>query len=180
MSSPFRPALELLAQYAGYHRDERNIATHFVGVPLIVFAIGVLLGRPAFEIAGIELSPAWLLFAPAALWNLTRGEFALGLAVTAAVAALVALGQPLADGGTLAWLGWGAGCFALGWTIQFLGHYYEGRKPAFADDLVGLLVGPMFVVLELAAMAGWFRPLLQRIENRVGPTIVRDLAHPAT
>ena len=28
-----------LTQYAAYHRDRRNIATHFVGVPMIVFAI---------------------------------------------------------------------------------------------------------------------------------------------
>ena len=30
---------ENLTQYAAYHRDRRNIATHFVGVPMIVFSI---------------------------------------------------------------------------------------------------------------------------------------------
>ena len=29
----------LLASYAGYHRNPLNKATHFVGVPMIVFAI---------------------------------------------------------------------------------------------------------------------------------------------
>ena len=43
MPTPFRPALTLLTQYATYHRDRRNIQTHLVGVPIIVFAIGVLL-----------------------------------------------------------------------------------------------------------------------------------------
>ena len=38
-----------LSQYAAYHRDRRNIATHFVGIPLIVFAVIVLLSRPAFH-----------------------------------------------------------------------------------------------------------------------------------
>ena len=28
-----------LTQYAAYHRDRRNIATHFVGIPMIVFAV---------------------------------------------------------------------------------------------------------------------------------------------
>ena len=42
-----RTATELLAQYAAYHRDRRNIVSHFIGVPMIVFAIGVLLARPA-------------------------------------------------------------------------------------------------------------------------------------
>jgi uncharacterized membrane protein YGL010W len=63
MASPFRSAVELLTQYAGYHRDRRNIVTHFVGVPMIVFAVGVLLSRPGFMIGGLMLSPAWLVFA---------------------------------------------------------------------------------------------------------------------
>jgi len=37
-----RNATELLAQYAEYHRDRRNIVSHFVGVPMIVFGVGVL------------------------------------------------------------------------------------------------------------------------------------------
>ena len=31
-----RTAKELLSNYAEYHRDRRNIATHFVGIPMIV------------------------------------------------------------------------------------------------------------------------------------------------
>jgi uncharacterized membrane protein YGL010W len=64
--------------------------------------------------------------------------------------------------------------------IQFVGHYYEGRKPAFADDIVGLLVGPMFVVLEMLAALGLFKGLMADIERHAGPTHLRDLAHPAT
>lgn len=36
-----------LSQYANYHRDPRNIATHFVGIPMIVLAVTILLSRPA-------------------------------------------------------------------------------------------------------------------------------------
>ncbi|HOZ63430.1 MAG TPA: DUF962 domain-containing protein, partial [Burkholderiaceae bacterium] len=32
-----------LAQYAAYHRDPRNISTHFAGVPMIVLAVATLL-----------------------------------------------------------------------------------------------------------------------------------------
>lgn len=180
MATPFRPAFDLLVQYARYHRDQRNIATHFFGVPMIVFAVGVLLAKPAFAVGGVVLSPAWLVFGLAALWYLTRGEFLLGAATAAGIALLMLLAHKAAGGGTLVWLGWGVGCFVVGWVIQFIGHYYEGRKPAFADDLVGLLVGPMFVVMELLAMLGLFRALVSRIEAEAGPTFVRDLAHPAT
>lgn len=180
MASPFRSADELLKLYAEYHRDRRNIATHLVGVPLIVLAIGVLLARPGVEVGGLVLTPAWIVFALGTAWYLTRGQFLLGVAVSAVTGALFLAGQPLAAGSTVAWLGWGVGLFVVGWIIQFVGHYYEGRKPAFADDLVGLLVGPMFVVLELLAMAGGFKALMAQIERHAGPTHLRDLAQPAT
>ncbi len=174
-----RTALDLLSHYAAYHRDRRNIATHSVGIPLIVFAIGVLLSRPSFGLGGWGLTPAWLVFAAAALWYLSR-HLVLGAATAFATGVLFWLAHQLTGGaGTTSRLTWGLGCFVLGWIIQFIGHYYEGRKPAFVDDLVGLLVGPMFVVAEWLFALGWNRAMLQAIESRVGPTRLRDLAHPA-
>jgi uncharacterized membrane protein YGL010W len=41
-----------LSQYAAYHRDPRNIASHFIGIPLIVVAVAVLLSRPAMVLGG--------------------------------------------------------------------------------------------------------------------------------
>ena len=104
----------------------------------------------------------------------------LGGATTLVNGALIAIAAPLAAGNFSSWLGWGLGSFVLGWVIQFVGHYYEGKKPAFVDDLVGLLVGPMFVVGEAMFAIGWGRSLLAEIERRAGPTYLRDLAQPQT
>jgi predicted membrane channel-forming protein YqfA (hemolysin III family) len=41
----FRPGDELLVEYARFHRDRRNIHTHLVGIPLMVFGLAVLLSR---------------------------------------------------------------------------------------------------------------------------------------
>jgi uncharacterized membrane protein YGL010W len=179
MASLFRPAADLLARYAEYHRDRRNIITHLVGIPLIVWAVSVLLARVMFDVAGVGVTLAWVAWALASLWYVTRGEFGLGLTTSLAIGALVTLAHPAAAAGLSAWLALGLGGFLLGWMFQFLGHYYEGRKPAFVDDLAGLLVGPMFVMLELLAMLGLFHALIGEIERRVGPTLLRDLAHPA-
>jgi uncharacterized membrane protein YGL010W len=165
-----RAATELLSQYAVYHRDRRNIISHFV------FAVGVLLARPAFALGGIALSPAWIAFGFSAAWFLTRGDFTLGLAVSACTAVLMLLAHQVAHASVGAWLGWGVGGFVAGWLIQFVGHWYEGREPAFVDDIVGLLVGPMFVTAEALFMLGWNKPLLAEIERRAGPTHLRDLA----
>jgi uncharacterized membrane protein YGL010W len=178
MAKPARPAFDLLCRYARVHRDQRNIQTHLVGVPMIVFAVGVLLARPEFSVAGWALTPGWVAFALAAAWYLTRGAFGIGLVTSAGVGLLVALAHHVPAPSTTVWLAWGLSLFVAGWCIQVLGHYYEGRRPAFADDLLGLLVGPMFVTLELCALAGGFKGLLAQIEARVGPTHLRDLAHP--
>lgn len=178
MASLFRPALDLMAQYAAYHRDRRNIATHFVGIPLIVFAISVLLARAEFSIGDTPMNAAIVVWALSTLWYLTRGNLALGIATAAVNGVLTALAMTAAQGSMTSWLVIGVGSFVVGWILQFIGHYYEGKKPAFVDDLVGLLVGPMFVVGEALFMLGWGRPLLEEIERRVGPTHLRDLAHP--
>jgi uncharacterized membrane protein YGL010W len=178
MSSLFRPALDLMAQYAAYHRDRRNIATHFVGIPMIVFAVCVLLARAEFQLGATPLNLAILVWAFSSLWYLTRGNLVLGAATALVNALITALAMTAAQGSTGSWLACGLGSFIIGWIIQFVGHYYEGRKPAFVDDLVGLLVGPMFVIGEALFALGWGARLLAEIERRVGPTHIRDLAQP--
>ena len=174
-----RNATELMVQYAAYHRDKRNIASHFIGIPLIVFSIGILLARPAFDVGGVTLTPVWIVWAAATIWYLTLGNLALGIAVSVVNGVLIYLAAPLAAGGVASWLAWGIGTFVIGWVIQFVGHYYEGKKPAFVDDLLGLLTGPMFVTAEAMFALGWGKDLLAQIEQRVGPTKVRDLTQPA-
>lgn len=166
-----------LAQYADYHRDRRNIATHLVGIPMIVVAVAILASRPVLaEVGGVALSPATLLVAASVLYYL-RLHLGYGLVMGALFASTHAIGQAVAAGSLASWLGTGLGLFLVGWVIQFIGHAFEGRKPAFVDDLVGLLVGPMFVVAEAMFALGWNREMLQEIEKRAGPTMLRDLAN---
>ena len=94
--------VEHLSQYAAYHRDKRNIASHFVGIPLIVMAVAVLLSRPQW--AGI--SPAVLLMVASAVFYL-RLELRLGVLMTLLLGLSVWLGHTLAALSTGVWLGWG-------------------------------------------------------------------------
>jgi uncharacterized membrane protein YGL010W len=77
---------------------------------------------------------------------------------------------------TLAWLGAGVGIFVVGWIIQFVGHYYEGRKPAFVDDLIGLAIGPLFVVAELGFLIGLGKKTQTQVEAIAGPVRRRETA----
>lgn len=160
--------VDQLAQYAAYHRDPRNIATHFVGIPLIVQAVAVLLAQPQWVVAGLTVSPIWLVAALAALFYL-RLSLGLGAVMAVWMAGAVWIAHAVAAQGASAVWTWGVGLFVLGWVIQFVGHWYEGRKPAFVDDLVGLLVGPLFVLCEALMAAGMLRDVQAQVEARVGP-----------
>lgn len=161
--------VDQLANYAAYHRDTRNIVTHLFGIPMIVAAVAVLLSRPAAgALAGVVLSPALVVAVAAALYYL-RLDLRFGAAMSALLALTLWLGQALAAGRTGVWLAAGIGLFVAGWAIQFVGHAFEGRKPAFVDDVIGLAIGPLFVVAELAFYAGLRREVRDAIERRVGP-----------
>ena len=60
--------IDHLSQYADYHRDPRNIHTHFVGVPMIMFAVVILLSRPTWMVGAVPVSPALLAALAAGLW----------------------------------------------------------------------------------------------------------------
>ncbi|MBU0806937.1 MAG: DUF962 domain-containing protein [Gammaproteobacteria bacterium] len=162
-----------LAQYATYHRDQRNILSHFIGIPLIVLAVAVLLSRPGNEVFGLWLSPA-LLVALAAGTFYVRLDRRFGLAMALLLALSLWAGAGLALQSTAVWLSSGIALFVIGWIIQFVGHYYEGRKPAFVDDVMGLVIGPLFVAAEAAFLLGLRKDVEQAIVERAGPTCISD------
>lgn len=158
-----------LANYAAYHRDRRNIRTHFIGIPLIVVAVAILLSRPV--LAPIPFTP-WLL-SPAVVLALAASAYylvldrPLGMVMTLLMLGAACVGARVASVDTVTWLGSGLFLFVSGWALQFIGHYWEGKKPAFVDDLIGLVIGPLFVVAEVVFLLGLRRSLQAEIEAQV-------------
>ena len=163
-----------LSKYAAYHRDKRNVVTHFIGIPMIAVGMVTLLSRPGFmAIRGMAISPALIVVAITALFYL-KLDFRFGVAMSVFLAACLWLGQMLAVQSTAIWLSWGIGLFVVGWLFQFVGHYFEGKKPAFVDDIMGLAIGPIFVAAELAFEFGLRKEVQDAVEARVGPTFIRQ------
>lgn len=119
------------------------------------------------------LSPA-LLAAAASVWFYLRLDLRFGLVMGLLLGLCLWVGQVLAMQTTALWLGTGLGAFVVGWIIQFVGHYYEGRKPAFVDDISGLIIGPLFVVAEAAFMLGLCPTLKQAVEAKAGPVAIQQ------
>ena len=164
---------ENLTQYAAYHRDRRNIATHFFGIPIIVFAIVLALAAASFDADGIAITLAAVASVLACAYYFTL-DAAFGAAMAGTLFVMCAAASEitarLPDGGVLALA---AALFAFGWALQFWGHRFEGMKPAFYDDAKQLLVGPLFVCAEVFFFFGAKAALRRYIEERVGPTVAR-------
>lgn len=170
---------ENLTQYAAYHRDRRNIATHFAGVPMIVFAIVLAAATVSIPAGSMAITLAALVSIAACIYWI-RLDFAFGLALAVTLFAMCAAASEITHrAGVGAVLALAGAIFVAGWALQFLGHKYEGMKPAFYDDARQLLIGPVFVCAEAFFLLGAKAQLRRHIEDRVGPTVPRRNARPA-
>ena len=132
----------LLESYEKNHQNSVNEVIHIFAIPLILFSIlGV---TAAFDIfleyilVGIVLFYYLKLSKIAALLMLMWLLIYLGL---------VALLRPYITEISLL-------LFVLGWILQFLGHFIEGKRPSFFEDLRYFLIGPLFVVQKLISKFG--------------------------
>jgi len=151
--------------YAAYHQDPRNKATHFVGVPMIIFGLFVALGWMRIDVGGVTLTAAMLLAAVVLVWYfLLDVPLALAMLVTNAVllylANLVSV-QPIGVG-----FAWFLVFFGGGWVIQLVGHVYEGRKPALVDNFFQIFVAPIFLAAEVFFALGYKPGLHAAVQKR--------------
>jgi uncharacterized membrane protein YGL010W len=106
--------IDQLSNYADYHRDPRNIVTHYIGVPMIMQAVVILLARLQWgALGGVPISLALLAAVAAAVyyWRLD-GRY--GLFMSVLLAAMLALATPIAAQPMGA--GWPGGWACLRWA----------------------------------------------------------------
>ncbi|OEY95366.1 hypothetical protein BJD20_14860 [Acinetobacter proteolyticus] len=152
----------LLSQYAAYHLDRNNVVTHFVGIPLIVFSILCLTARVGVEISGFSITLAMLLIVLSTIYYISLDKL-FGILMLIVFVLAYPLAVKIAAFAMWSWLGASIGIFVVGWVFQFVGHYFEKKKPAFVDDVIGLAIGPLFVLAEFIFLLGFRKPLHQRI-----------------
>ncbi len=130
----------LFDDYASYHRTAGNKWFHRFGIPLIMLSLlGMLARVQLVEVNSLRIDLAIVLIFLVSVYYLVL-DWKLGLGMLAASIILYIAGAalPLTVNILL---------FILGWIFQFVGHIvYEKNQPAFARNLLHLLVGPLWIL----------------------------------
>jgi uncharacterized membrane protein YGL010W len=155
-----------LAEYADYHRDQRNCVMHIIGNPILFIAAVLPLSLLPVTIFGVETSAAPFLVIPALiLW--VAWDVGLGLAIVVAAVPLLFAAATIANHVSVAavWL-ITALLTGVGWALQIVGHqFFERRRPALLDNPIHMLISPMYLFAKLFVALGFRRdlaPLLQK------------------
>ena len=152
---------EQMATYAAYHQDARNKATHFVGVPVIVLSLFIPLAW--LRIGDVSVA---MLFAAAVVVYYFMLDVPLALAMVVVFGVLAWMGKQIAMmGPVVGWSGFGV-LFVGGWILQLVGHVFEGRKPALADNLFQIFVAPIFLAAEVFFALGYKPALHAAVQER--------------
>lgn len=153
-----------LSNYKSVHFNKTNIKTHFIGIPLIVWAITLLLSLNTVEVtvAGtiLAFTPAMVLFTLSLLYYF-KLHVKLAFGMLLYVAGNIFLASLVSSMEYALWIA--VATFILGWIIQFIGHIYEKAKPAFLDDIMGLVIGPLFLMAEVYFYCGLEKELHDEI-----------------
>ncbi|WP_430459758.1 DUF962 domain-containing protein [Thalassolituus sp. LLYu03] len=135
-------------EYGASHQDKLNKLIHWICVPLIFVVIMGLLWE--IPVPGLFTQVPYLnwatLSAVVVLGFYVRLSFSLSIGLTAFTLATYAL-LGWYDSLNLAplWLVSSLG-FVVLWVLQFIGHYVEGQKPSFFQDIQFLLIGPAWLM----------------------------------
>ena len=135
-----------LEAYGVSHQNELNILIHKFCVPAITFSIlGMLYLIPHDFPYAPYLNPASITCALILAFYayLSRPLF-LGMLLQSALMLGVIIGghAGLAPHNFELYLG----IFIIAWILQFIGHKIEGQKPSFFEDIVFLLIGPLWTL----------------------------------
>lgn len=129
--------------YAVSHQNPINKKIHYWCVPLIFYStLAFLEGISRAEYLNLPFSLSLALVIFGGFFYLQLGS---RLAVCGLIIALLSWFSFYGLNSETLVFG-GGSIFMLAWLGQFVGHRIEGAKPSFLQDIVFLLIGPLWVL----------------------------------
>ena len=137
-------------EYAASHRHPTNRLTHTIAIPMIVFHIFAMM---TWIDLGFTLGPV-VVTGGALAWVVASVFWVVHLPAVGGL--LAALTLPIALWGGLVSAPLVVALAVVGWLVQLAGHaIWEKNRPAFLDNLLQALVGPLYF---LAVLTGAYVP----------------------
>ncbi|MCL1091041.1 DUF962 domain-containing protein [Shewanella profunda] len=158
-----KSAAEQLSTYKSVHLNRRNIQTHFIGIPLIIWSAFLLLATIRVPLGNLGETSLGLILGGLVLVYYVRLHVKLALGLTLFLIPVLYTTELVAHFAYAVWLA--LAIFIVGWIFQLIGHRYEKAKPAFVDDLNQLLIGPFFLMAEVYFMLGLEKSLNEQITS---------------
>jgi len=147
--------VEYLKDYEACHQNKLNRVLHLIGVPAIIVALMIFFSWIRVDFFSyISLSVSWLIvFAILIYYGFLDIKVTLAMSVFYIILNFIV---SLVVGVKPSWASFSFFIVLLvgGWVLLLFGHFLEKEKPAFTKNLVHLLIGPIFIVNEVAAQFG--------------------------
>lgn len=156
-----KSAAEQLSTYKSVHLNQRNIQTHFIGIPLIIWSAFLLLATVRIPLGSMGEASLAVIVGIFVLAYYVRLHLRLSMGLILFMVPVLLTTEWAAHIAGATWLA--LGVFLVGWVFQLIGHQYEKAKPAFVDDLNQLLIGPFFLMAEVYFMLGLEKALNAQI-----------------
>ena len=133
---------KLLQTYETCHKNPVNEIIHLISIPLIMLGIlgGLYFTHPLVA----------LFFVVFCMFYYLRLSFLATLLMVLWVTCCILVLRLFEDQLLMISIQ----CFIIGWVGQAIGHFIEGKRPSFFDDLCFLLIGPLFVINVLTKKMG--------------------------
>lgn len=145
---------DVLQSYASFHKHRINRLAHVIGIPIITLSTIALFSWLHLAIGSLGLPCSWLLVCISLAYYM-RLDKQIGLFLAAIMlpctAIIVYIVGPTPTWGSAAWC---LSLFAAGWALQLIGHLFEGRRPAFVNNLGQLFIAPLYLFCKFLIYCG--------------------------
>lgn len=131
-----------LTEYSKSHQNVINIKIHTICVPAIMWS---LLGFLSTFVIYAEVNAAHLLALISLIFYTTFKNIKLLMTMLIVLALCLFSFEYIIELRIFTGV-----VFVLAWIGQFYGHKVEGQKPSFFEDLLFLLIGPLWVFKKFA------------------------------
>lgn len=130
---------QYLALYAESHQNSTNKKIHYICVPLIMWTVLILLDLLVLPLGTMAHVLVILSFF---FYHFIKTSILDSLLMVYLSMTMILLARFLHDYRLIV----AVSVFVAAWIGQFIGHKIEGKKPSFFQDLLFLLIGPMWIL----------------------------------